>query len=142
MRFNGLQKLQGEESWVFEGIHHVAIICCDYEKSKIFYTKILGLDVIAENYRADRESHKLDLALANGNQLEIFSFPDAPRRQTRPEALGLRHLAFSVASVQETADYLQSCGVEVEPIRLDEYTGKKFTFFQDPDGLPLEIYEH
>lgn len=126
---------------LLEGIHHVAIICSNYEKSKLFYTQVLGLKILAENYRAERQSYKLDLALPNGNQIELFSFPDAPERPSRPEAQGLRHLAFSVISVDETTAYLQSKDIDVEPIRIDEYTGKKFTFFQDPDGLPLEIYE-
>ncbi|WP_047044313.1 VOC family protein [Vibrio mexicanus] len=122
-------------------IHHVAIICSDYEKSKDFYTKIMGLNVIAENYREARDSYKLDLALPDGGQIELFSFPNPPARPSRPEAQGLRHLAFTVDSVKEYADYLESVGVEVEPIRIDEFTGKPFTFFNDPDGLPLELYQ-
>ncbi|WP_117232695.1 VOC family protein [Vibrio maerlii] len=124
-----------------EGIHHVAVICSDYQVSKAFYTEILGLKVLAENYRAMRQSYKLDLELPNGNQIELFSFPEPPERPTTPEARGLRHLAFIVESVEEYVDYLESCGVEVEPIRIDEYTGKPYTFFKDPDGLPLELYE-
>ncbi|WP_371187479.1 VOC family protein [Thalassotalea maritima] len=123
------------------GIHHVAIICSDYNVSKAFYTEVLGFTVVAEHYRATRKSYKLDLALPSGEQIELFSFPDAPARVSRPEAQGLRHLAFRVASVDRYATYLQDNGVEVEPIRIDEYTGKRFTFFQDPDGLPLELYE-
>jgi glyoxylase I family protein len=126
---------------LFNSIHHVAIICSDYEQSKQFYTSILGLTLIAENYREARQSYKLDLKLPNGDQLELFSFPNPPKRPSSPEALGLRHLAFSVDSVEGTRDYLVSKGVEVEDIRVDEFTGKKFTFFNDPDGLPLEIYE-
>ena len=126
---------------MFNSIHHVAIICSDYEKSKHFYTVILGLEVIAENYRKERESYKLDLKLPNGGQIELFSFPHPPKRPNSPEALGLRHLAFNVDSVEATVDYLISRGVVVEPIRVDEYTHKKFTFFRDPDGLPLELYE-
>lgn len=126
---------------MFNSIHHVAIICSDYEKSKHFYTAILGLRVIAENYREERESYKLDLKLPSGGQVELFSFPHPPKRPSAPEALGLRHLAFNVDSVEATADYLVSKGVAVEPIRVDEYTNKKFTFFSDPDGLPLELYE-
>lgn len=125
-----------------QAIHHVAIICSDYAASKHFYTEVLGLDVLAENYRAARDSWKLDLALPNGNQLELFSFPCPPERPSRPEARGLRHLAFVVEDVEAYASYLTQQGVAVEPIRIDEYTGKRFTFFQDPDGLPLELYQH
>tara|TARA_B110001469_G_C9519946_1_gene258825 strand:- start:245 stop:550 length:306 start_codon:yes stop_codon:yes gene_type:complete len=99
------------------------------------------MEVIAENYRQARDSYKLDLKLPNGGQIELFSFPKAPNRPSYPEALGLRHLAFSVDSVEETRDYLVSIGINVEPIRIDEYSSKKYTFFSDPDGLPLEIYE-
>ena len=123
------------------GIHHVAIICSDYERSKAFYTEVLGLQVVAENYRAQRQSYKLDLALPDGRQLELFSFPEAPARVSRPEACGLRHLAFSVSSLATSIAYLQSQDIAVEPERIDEYTGRRFTFFQDPDGLPLELYE-
>lgn len=119
----------------------MAIICSDYEKSKDFYTRILGFKIVAENYRADRDSFKLDLALANGTQIELFSFSGAPQRPSFPEAQGLRHLAFTVESVAAVSQYLANFGVEVEPIRVDEYTGKKFTFFSDPDGLPLELYQ-
>ena len=122
-------------------IHHTAIICSDYERSKEFYTGVLGLPVVDENYRAARGSWKLDLALPDGGQIELFSFPDPPPRPSRPEACGLRHLAFAVDDVSEWATYLQSRGVFVEPIRTDEYTGGRFTFFADPDGLPLELYE-
>jgi len=125
----------------FKGVHHVAIICSDYQKTKTFYTKILDLEIVAENYRQDRDSYKLDLQLQDGTQLEIFSFPNRPERPSYPEALGLRHLAFLVDSVEEVSRYLKSNGVEVEEIRVDEHTGKKFTFFSDPDNLPLEIYE-
>ncbi|ARV75017.1 VOC family protein [Vibrio campbellii] len=126
---------------MFNAIHHVAIICSDYSKSKCFYTEVLGLKVIAENYRKARDSHKLDLALPDGSQVELFSFPDAPERPSFPEAQGLRHLAFLVDDVEQAKAYLESNDVEVEPIRIDEFTGKAFTFFQDPDGLPLEIYQ-
>lgn len=125
----------------FLTIHHVAIICSDYASSKHFYTATLGLKVIAEAYRAERQSYKLDLALADGTQLELFSFPNPPSRPSRPEACGLRHLAFAVKDVEQIKTDLEQKGVMVEPIRIDEYTGKKFTFFADPDGLPLEIYE-
>ncbi|MGF1742495.1 VOC family protein [Vibrio profundum] len=124
-----------------ESFHHVAIICSDYVTSKSFYTETLGLEIIAENYRSDRDSYKLDLALPNGNQVELFSFPNPPKRPSTPEAQGLRHLAFIVESVEVYSSYLVSKGVEVEEIRVDEFTGKKFNFFKDPDGLPLELYE-
>ncbi|MGW5111961.1 SMU1112c/YaeR family gloxylase I-like metalloprotein [Nocardia sp. NPDC004123] len=122
-------------------IHHVAIIASDYEKSKAFYTEVLGLRVIAENYRAERCSYKLDLVLPDGGQVELFSFPEPPARPSRPEAAGLRHLAFSVANVGEAVAELRGRGVAVEEVRVDEYTGKRFVFFADPDGLPLELYE-
>lgn len=122
-------------------IHHAAMICSDYRRSKAFYTEIMGLRVVAENYRQARQSWKLDLALADGTQIELFSFPGAPPRPSRPEAQGLRHLAFAVADLDVWVDYLQSRGVEVEAVRVDEYTGRRFTFFADPDGLPLELYE-
>ena len=122
-------------------LHHVAIICSDYVRSKHFYSVTLGLRVVAEAYRAERQSYKLDLALPDGTQLELFSFPTPPARPSQPEACGLRHLAFAVTDVAETKHELESKGIAVEPIRIDEYTGKKFTFFKDPDGLPLELYE-
>lgn len=122
-------------------MHHVAIICSDYKKTKTFYTKILGLEIISENYRQERDSYKLDLQLLDGTQLEIFSFPDRPKRPSYPEAQGLRHLAFLVDSVEEVSRYLKSNMIEVEDIKVDEHTGKKFTFFNDPDNLPLELYE-
>lgn len=126
---------------VLEGFHHVAIICSDYRRSKAFYTQVLGLKIIAETYREHRYSYKLDLALPDGSRIELFSFPEPPSRPSNPEAQGLRHLAFSVASVKDFAEFLSSNGVEVEPVRTDEHTGKRFTFFKDPDGLPLELYE-
>lgn len=126
---------------MFNAIHHVAIICNDYSRSKRFYTEVLGLKVIAENYREARDSYKLDLALPDGSQVELFSFPGAPERPSFPEAQGLRHLAFLVDNIEQIKAYLESNDVEVEPIRIDEFTGKAFTFFQDPDGLPLEIYQ-
>ena len=124
-----------------QGVHHVAVIASDYARSKHFYVEVLGLRVLAENYRTGRDSWKLDLALPNGNQIELFSFPNPPPRPSQPEAQGLRHLAFVVDNVAEFADYLTQNGVDVEPIRTDEYTGKPLTFFQDPDGLPLELYQ-
>ncbi|MCC4834515.1 VOC family protein [Shewanella sp. 10N.7] len=126
---------------MFNGIHHVAIICNDYVKSKHFYTKILGFNVIAENYREARDSYKLDLALPDGSQIELFSLPNAPQRPSYPEAQGLRHLAFKVNDIDAVVEYLVSHSIDVEPVRVDEYTGKKFTFFSDPDDLPLEIYQ-
>ncbi|MGY5618751.1 SMU1112c/YaeR family gloxylase I-like metalloprotein [Vibrio cincinnatiensis] len=124
-----------------ESIHHVAIICSDYQRSKSFYSEILGLKILAENYRENRDSYKLDLALPDGGQIELFSFPSPPPRMNNPEAQGLRHLAFVVSSVELAANELQANGIDVEPIRVDEFTGKRFTFFKDPDGLPLELYE-
>ena len=122
-------------------IHHAAIICADYERSKQFYTEVLGLRVVAETYRETRQSYKLDLALADGTQLELFSFPASPARPSYPEACGLRHLAFAVADLNASVAHLQSRGVTVEPVRVDEFTGQRFTFFADPDDLPLELYE-
>jgi len=122
-------------------VHHIAIIVSDYERSKHFYTRILGLPVIAETHRADRRSYKLDLALADGTRLELFSFPDAPARVSHPEACGLRHLAFGVNDLGGAIMHLEDKGVAVEPVRVDEITGRRFTFFADPDGLPLELYE-
>ncbi|MDT3719603.1 VOC family protein [Pseudomonas oryzihabitans] len=126
---------------LFDRLHHVALICADYERSRHFYTEILGLPVIAETYREARRSWKLDLAVGEHAQLELFSFPDAPPRPSRPEAQGLRHLAFAVADLDATVAHLQAHGVVTEPIRTDELTGKRFTFFADPDDLPLEVYE-
>ena len=126
---------------MLRSIHHVAIICSDYAVSKRFYTETLGLAVIAEHYREAHRSYKLDLALPDGGQLELFSFPDAPPRPSRPEAQGLRHLAFAVDEGAQCKTWLERQGVAVEPIRTDENTGRRFTFFADPDGLPLELYE-
>ncbi|KRD34721.1 hypothetical protein ASE35_08265 [Lysobacter sp. Root916] len=122
-------------------LHHVALICSDYPRSKHFYTQVLGLRVIAEAYRAARDSYKLDLALPDGSQLELFSFPDPPPRPSYPEARGLRHLAFEVVDIEAAVSTLQGHGVSVEPVRVDEYTGRRYTFFADPDELPLELYE-
>jgi glyoxylase I family protein len=122
-------------------IHHVAIICSNYEKSKHFYVDILNFSVIHETYRSDRDSYKLDLKVSENDTLELFSFPLPPQRPSKPEACGLRHLAFEVDNIEENVEYLASKGVNVEPIRIDLITGKKFTFFKDPDDLPLEIYE-
>ncbi len=122
-------------------IHHAAIICSDYEVSKRFYTQVLGLPVIGEHWRAERRSWKLDLALPDGSQVELFSFENRPARPSYPEARGLRHLAFEVADVAQAKAALEAQGVTVEAIRVDEYTGRRFTFFADPDDLPLELYE-
>ncbi|UXI00203.1 VOC family protein [Photobacterium sp. TY1-4] len=126
---------------MLNGIHHAAIICSDYTRSKAFYTQVLGLKVLAEHYRTERDSYKLDLQLPDGSQLELFSFPESPQRPSYPEACGLRHLAFGVMSVEAAVEHLCAHGITVEPVRVDEYTGKRFTFFQDPDGLPLELYQ-
>ncbi|SEQ31235.1 glyoxylase I family protein [Azotobacter beijerinckii] len=122
-------------------LHHAAIICSDYAVSKRFYTEVLGLRVVAEHYRTERQSYKLDLALPDGSQVELFSFPAPPPRPSRPEAQGLRHLAFEVDDVAACKAELEARGIAVEAIRTDEYTGRRFTFFADPDGLPLELYE-
>ncbi len=121
-------------------VHHVAIIGSDYERSRHFYVDLLGFQVIRENYREARGDHKIDLRLAD-MELELFIIPGRPARPSYPEANGLRHLAFQVDSVEKTAAELNAMGIATEPIRVDEYTGKKMTFFADPDGLPLEIHE-
>lgn len=126
---------------MIEGIHHIAIIASDYPVSKAFYVDVIGAKVIAENYRQQRQSYKCDLALPDGTQIELFSFPGAPKRPSRPEAQGLRHLAFSVKDISSAVLRLSQLGVECEAIRVDPYTNKRFTFFNDPDGLPLELYE-
>ena len=123
------------------GLHHVALICSDYAASKRFYTEILGLEILAETYRAARDSHKLDLAVNGQYVLELFSFPSPPPRPSYPEAAGLRHLAFAVPDVAAAIRHLAAHGVPCEPVRVDEFTGRRFTFFADPDGLPLEFYE-
>ena len=121
-------------------IHHIAIIGSDYEKTKHFYVETLGFEVIAENYREEREDYKIDVRRGN-IELELFIIKGRPKRVSYPEAYGLRHLAFKVDSVEEAAQELKNLGVETEPIRMDEFTGKKMTFFFDPDGLPLELHE-
>jgi glyoxylase I family protein len=123
------------------GIHHVAIICANYERSKHFYTKVMGFQIVAEHYRKERKSWKLDLAIGDRYAVELFSFPDTPARVSRPEACGLRHLAFAVEDIELAIQSLKNNGILTEPVRTDEYTGKKFTFFTDPDNLPLELYQ-
>jgi glyoxylase I family protein len=123
------------------GIHHIAIICSDYQRSKQFYCDVLGLKIVREVFRAERNSYKLDLEVNGLYQIELFSFPDPPARSSQPEACGLRHLAFEVDNIGEAVSEILNQGVVVEPIRVDEYTGKRFTFFADPDGLPIEFYE-
>ena len=122
-------------------IHHIAIICSNYEISKKFYTEILGLRILREVYRAERDSYKLDLGIENQYVIELFSFPNPPKRPSRPESCGLRHLAFAVENVEEKRAELISKGLVCEEIRVDEFTDKKFFFTQDPDDLPLEFYE-
>lgn len=126
---------------MLHAIHHVALIASDYGRSKRFYTEILGLEIVREVYRAERDSWKLDLAVNGLYQLELFSFPNPPARPSRPEACGLRHLAFSVKNLQEAIEEFAAKGVETEPVRVDEWTGRRFTFLADPDGLPIELYE-
>ena len=122
-------------------IHHVAIICSDYEISKRFYTQVMGFTILTEHYREARRSYKLDLAVNNAYTIELFSFPDPPERLSHPEAAGLRHLAFEVDDIESCTTWLAVNDVEHESIRIDEFTGKRFTFFNDPDGLPIEFYE-
>ena len=122
-------------------VHHIAIIVSDIEKAREFYIKKLGFEAIRENYRKERDDWKLDLRVDEHTELEIFAEKNPPQRVNRPEACGLRHLAFRVESVEETVKELDEIGIECEPIRTDTYTGKKMTFFFDPDGLPLEIHE-
>lgn len=126
---------------ILQSVHHIAIICSNYQRSKKFYTEILGLQVIREVYREARQSYKLDLALGGQYIIELFSFPDPPPRPSRPESCGLRHLAFAVSDVAASKKNLEDKGVTVEPIRIDEFTGKPFCFFADPDGLPIELYK-
>lgn len=125
---------------MFKTLHHIALICSNYEASKDFYVNKLGFSIIKETNREERKSYKLDLRLGS-LQLELFSFPNPPKRVSFPEASGLRHLAFGVESIEKTKEQLIAKGIPVEEVRLDTITNKKFTFFQDPDGQPLEIYE-
>lgn len=127
---------------MFNRIHHIAIICSNYQVSKNFYVDLLGFEILAEVYRAARKSYKLDLAVNGMYQIELFSFENPVQRPSRPEATGLRHLAFEVDNVEATIIKLKDKGIVSEPVRTDEFTGKKFSFFTDPDGLPLEIYEN
>lgn len=122
-------------------IHHVAIICSNYEKSKDFYVNTLGFSVICETFRAERNSYKLDLSIAGKEQIELFSFNNSPERLSYPEARGLRHLAFETNNIEHEIACLKANGITVDPVRLDEITGCRFAFFYDPDGLPLELYE-
>lgn len=122
-------------------IHHIAIICSDYQKSKHFYTEVLGLEIIREVFRKERLSFKLDLALNDVYVIELFSFPNPPARVSRPEACGMRHLAFEVSSLETAIKRLETYNTKTEPIRIDEFTQKRFTFFEDPDKLPIELYE-
>jgi len=135
-------QLSSRRSMQVTGVHHVAIICSNYEQSKKFYTEVLGFPIIEETFRAARNSYKLDLRVSDKVQIELFSFPTPPPRPSKPEACGLRHLAFAVDDLDRAVTELISQGVQVEDIRIDEITGKRFTFFQDPDNLPLEIYEN
>ena len=123
------------------GVHHIAIIASDYARSRAFYHEVLGLPILREVYREARDSWKCDLDAGNA-QIELFSFPSPPERPTRPEACGLRHLSFSVDDLNAKIARLLERGVACEPVRVDEYTGQRFTFFRDPDGLPLELYEN
>lgn len=122
-------------------VHHIAIICTNYQRSKEFYTDVLGLSIVREVYRKERDSYKLDLAVNDQYVIELFSFPNPPARPSRPEAAGLRHLAFEVDDIEAAVKELNAKNVFPEPIRVDEFTGKKFTFFADPDDLPLELYQ-
>ena len=122
-------------------VHHIAIIVSDVERAREFYIKKLGFEVIRENYRKERDDWKLDLRVDEHTELEIFAEKNPPKRVNRPEACGLRHLAFRVESVEETVKELAEMGIECEPIRTDNFTGEKMTFFFDPDGLPLELHE-
>ncbi len=127
---------------MFTKVHHVAIICSDYERSKAFYVETLGLNIIEETYREERDSYKLDLAVGEHTRIELFSFPEAPERPSYPEARGLRHIAFEVIDLDAAVQQLINMGVQsIEAIRIDELTNKRFTFFADPDGLPIELYE-
>ena len=122
-------------------LHHIALICSDYPTSKQFYTEILGFTILAEHYRVERQSYKLDLGIGQHYVLELFSFPNPPTRPSQPEACGLRHLAFAVNQPAQKRQELMAKGVVCEALRQDEYTNKTFFFCQDPDGLPIEFYQ-
>ena len=122
-------------------VHHIAIICSDYKKSLDFYKNVLGFTVLSENYRVERQSYKTDLALNDDYVIELFSFPEPPGRLTNPEATGLRHLAFEVNNLDESVTELNRLNISHENIRIDEFTLKRFLFFKDPEGLPIELYE-
>ncbi len=126
---------------LLQSVHHIAVICSNYEVSKKFYTEVLGCTLVKETYRAERDSYKLDLAINGSYIIELFSFPNPPARPSQPESCGLRHLAFTVKDIEASIASLASKGVTCEPIRIDTLTNKRFTFFADPDGLPLELYE-
>lgn len=126
---------------MLKNIHHIAIICSDYQRSKNFYMEVLGFEMIAENYREERKSYKLDLALNGTYCIELFSFPNPPQRPSKPEATGLRHLAFAVENLDAAIEMLRIKNCIAEEIRVDEFTGKRFTFIADPDHLPIELYE-
>lgn len=122
-------------------VHHIAVICSDYQRSLDFYTQVLGFRILAEHYRKERQSYKTDLALGDKYVIELFSFPSPPRRATHPEATGLRHLAFEVENLEGEVRELNRLGIAHEEVRTDEFTGKRFLFLQDPDGQPIELYE-
>jgi glyoxylase I family protein len=126
---------------LLKAVHHIAVICSDYEKSKRFYTEVLGFEIKREVLRETRQSYKLDLSLNGHYCIELFSFPSPPVRVSRPEAAGLRHIAFAVDNIHDVISWIEAHGYPCEPIRVDEFTGKKFTFLADPDGLPIELYE-
>ena len=126
---------------IINKVHHIAVICSNYAVSKQFYTEVIGLEILNETYRAERDSYKLDLALNGNYVIELFSFPNPPKRPSRPEATGLRHLAFEVNNLEEVVLKMNSLNISIEPLRIDEFTDKKFTFIADPDGLPIEFYE-
>jgi len=123
-------------------VHHIAIICSDYQRSKRFYTEVLGFTIVREVYRKERDSYKLDLEVNGLYQIELFSFPNPPARASHPEAAGLRHLAFEVDDMDIAVKHIEAHDITVEPIRIDEFTDKRYTFFADPDGLPIELYEN
>ncbi|MES2691648.1 MAG: VOC family protein [Bacteroidota bacterium] len=126
---------------MIKGVHHIAVICSNYDVSRHFYTEVLGFTVIAETYREERQSHKLDLALNGHYLLELFSFPSPPARTSNPEATGLRHIAFTVETIEKMREHLHAKNIITQTIRIDAFTGKKFFFIEDPDGLPIEFYE-